>query len=137
MSVRKMTTYLSTAAVALALGALVTSSTAWAGGDKFECRAEDDTGRSMDAKFEDIDGRFKFSASIETAADDPDLTVSVLVGGIQVDTITLASDATGKVGEVNYDTNPEDDDPFPFDPTSVGGGTNVEVGGVDCDLQED
>lgn len=139
MSGRKMPASLTTAALAMAFGALVLSGTAWAGGgSKFECDGEQIDGpRSMDAKLEKRDGRAKFSATIESDVADIGAVVSVLVGGIQVDTIELVAAATGSTGEVNYDTNPEDDEPFPadFNPGSAGAGTRVEVGGVACDLQ--
>ena len=140
MSGRKLATSLSATAVALAFGALVISGTAWAGGgSKFECDGEQIDGpRSMDGKLEKREGRARFSATIESDVSDIGTVVSVLVGGVQVDTIQLEAAATGSTGEVNYDTNPEDDEPFPgsFNPNSAGAGTEVKVGGVDCDLQE-
>ena len=142
MSGKKITTYLSTAAVVLALGALVASGTASAGGNRIECDADSASGdSSMDGKFESEGGREKFSASFEVA-DDGSFAVGdmldVTVKGVIVGKITLAVEPNGDLGgDLNFDSTADaddDDSPFPANWPGAAAGNTVSVGTLGCSL---
>lgn len=130
-------------AIALAIAVLAIGSTAFAGGDRLECKAESATeDASMDGKFESDGARDKFSASFEAAPDGSFMAGDVLqvtVGAEDVGDITLAVLANGDLGgDLNFDTTagPADDDsPFPGNFPGVGAGTIVNVGTLGCSLQ--
>jgi len=140
-----------TLAAAMGIALLAGSATAFAGGDRYECRgfvAGKDA--NMDARFE-VDGdRKKFSVSFEAAPDSGfgvGDTFDVEVRGKMVATMEFDAerDALGNVigdiiGEVNFDTTAQADDadgPFPVNfPTDTGAKTKVEVVGTAyCALQ--
>lgn len=132
-------------ALAAAMGAVLLASgtTAFAGGDRFECRApvpgED---ASMSARFEDDDDRMKFSASFEAAPGGSFAAgdmLGVTVDGELVAVMELAGAAIGDVtGDVDFDTTAQIDDadsPFPVNFPATGAGIDVMVGTFGCTLQ--
>jgi hypothetical protein len=126
-------------AAALLLGASYASTPAFAGGgDRFECKTESLTeDASMDARFEVKRGRMKFDASFEAAPGGPAGSLAVLIDGTKVDSMEVLPDATGELtGDVSYDSEPDENAPFPNDfPQNVGAGTAVVVGVLGCTLR--
>ncbi len=128
-------------------GALVivagTTSPAFAGGDRLECKGESARGdSSMDARYEVDEDRAKFSVSFEAAPGGASMAGDVKrveVGGNLVGYITLAGELGGDLGgDLNFDSTagPADQDrPFPANFPAVGAGDVVSVGTLGCDLQ--
>lgn len=119
------------------------SSTAFAGGDRtrLECDGEGVGGDfSMDARFEERRNRERFDASFEAApggafAVGDNLGVSV--GGVSVGEITLSALPGGDLGgDLEYDTQADEMNPFPADFPEVADGTSVIVGPLGCDLED-
>ncbi len=129
-------------AITLGIAVVAIGTTAFAGGDRLECKAESATeDASMDARFESDDGRDKFSASFEAAAGGSFVAGDVLdvfVNMVPVGSITLAVLPNGDIGgDLNFDTTagPADEDsPFPPGFPAVMAGTRVDVGTLACNL---
>lgn len=126
----------------LAVGLMAASTSAFAGGDRFECKASGAGDTSMDGKFEDKDkGREKFSASFESLNGAIGDVFQVTVDGEMVGNITLAAQPDGNLGgDLDFDNNIDRDEPdttvpFPANWPGAGRGTIVMVGTLGCTLQ--
>lgn len=140
MSGKKMATYLTTAAVALALGALVASNTANAGGGprvRLTCELVDDTLVDFGkVDFEDRNGRRKFSIEVEDVpAVTLDTAVATVALGVEGQFAALDGldfdDTAGDPGDLDR-LFPQN---FPSTQTlQAGAGALVEVDGTGVDL---
>jgi hypothetical protein len=130
----------------LAVGLMAASSSAFAGGDKLECKAEGARDVSMDARFEQDGDRAKFDASFEAARGAGYAVGNVLqvrVGDEHVGDITLSVQLNGDLGgDLGFDNNVDRDAPdpdtvpFPANFPAVGAGTIVTIGTLGCSLQD-
>lgn len=94
---------------------------------------------SMDARFQKRRGRAKFDASFEAAPGGPlseGDVLPVLVAGVEVGSITLETVVGGDVGgDLEFDTNPDEFNPFPDNFPAIAPGTSVVVGPMGCGLR--
>lgn len=136
--------------IAMAIIAMAATATAPAamakrgsgGGDdrlRLQCDADGARDFSMDARYESRRGRAKFDASFEAAANAgfrAGQTLIVAVGGVNVGSMTLTRDPFNGdiVGDLEFDTQPDENNPFPNNFPSVGAGTSVTVGSLGCAL---
>lgn len=118
------------------------SSLTFAGGNstRLRCKAEGVEDTSMDARYEERRNRAKFDASFEAFAEGPFSAGDVLqvsVGGIEVGSMTLAADpANGDIiGDLEFDTQADENNPFPESFPDVNEGTSVTVGSLGCALE--
>ena len=139
MSRKKMTTYLSMAAVVLMLGVLAASNPVYAGGDEVRLRAQ------LTAAVGDLSGQADFRNrlnrnrrqwSVEVEGFAPGDMFDVMVAGQNVGTIVI--DGFG-MGNQDFDDNFEaGDDPatqFPANFPALNGGEFVQVGPLSGTLQ--
>jgi len=122
-------------------GSLVCGS-AFAGGDRvrLECDSEGAGDISMDARYQERRGRAKFDGSFEAAPGggfmDGDV-LAVVVGGIDVGSIALATQLNGDLaGDIEFDTQADENNPFPGNFPDVGSDTSVTVGLLGCSLED-
>jgi hypothetical protein len=115
---------------------LIASNSVFAGGDKFECWAEESgIDKSMDARLEIRGQRMKFDVSFEVDQDnggnfeDGDV-LAVNLNGIFAGTITLEPDGLDFAGDLDTDTRDGDT-------VTAANEDLVAVGGLDCTLAED
>ena len=92
---------------------------------------------SLDARFEARDGRQKLSISFEaglgSGISEGTLPIEV---GTWMGNIDLGNVVNGVAGDLNFDTNVEDDNPFPVGISSIGTGTDIIAGGLTCELED-
>ena len=110
------------------------------GGDRvrLSCDAAGARDISIDARYEERRNRAKFDASFE-AAPNAGFTageeLDVQVGGISVGTMTLVLAPGGDVtGDLEFDTQADEGNPFPGNFPEISGGISVTVGGLGCAL---
>lgn len=106
---------------------------------RLACAAAGAQDFSADARFEDRRGRRKFDASFEAAPNLgflPGQRLAVAVGGVTVGQMTLARDPVNGdvVGDLDFDTRPDERAPFPANFPAVGAGTSVVIGPLGCAL---
>jgi hypothetical protein len=141
---KKMTSVLVIAVVGfgLVVSLLPTANAFAGGGTRLECKAFGPGDTSMDARYEEKEGREKLSASFEAAPEGSFMAgnaLDVIVNGVFVGNMIL--DQPGGVGDVvgdlNFDTtaNPDDND-LPFPAIVVGDGDVVMVGELGCALED-
>jgi hypothetical protein len=109
------------------------------GGVRLACAAAGAQDFSADARFEDRRGRRKFDASFEAAPNLgflPGQRLSVAVGGVTVGQMTLARDPVNGdvIGDLEFDSRPDERVPFPTNFPAVGSGTGVVIGPLGCAL---
>ena len=136
-----MKTTLGLTMVAAALMASTAGGNAFAGDDRTRMRCDSDGAgdTSMDARYEERRGRTKFDGSFEAAPGgafaEGDM-LPVVVGGIDVGYITLLTQINGDLGgDIEFDTQADEFNPFPSDFPEVFDGTSVIVGPLGCDLE--
>lgn len=110
-----------------------------AGSVRLACAAAGAQDFSADARFEDRRGRRKFDASFEAAPNLgflPGQRLAVAVGGVAVGQMTLTRDPVNGdiVGDLEFDTRPDERVPFPANFPAVGAGTSVVIGPLGCAL---
>lgn len=112
-------------------------------GTRLECKAFGSGDTSMDARYEDKDGREKLSASFEAAPGgsfSAGNALDVKVNGVFVGSMIL--DQPGGVGDVvgdlDFDSNENDPnaEDLPFPAIVVGDGDVVMVGSLGCGLED-
>lgn len=113
---------------------------AFAGGDRtrLECKAFGiNVDTSLDARFEARDGRQKLSISFEAGLGSGISKGSLPIAvGTWMGSIELENVVNGVAGDLNFDTNVEDDNPFPVGISSIGTGTDIIAGGLTCELED-
>lgn len=119
---------------------LIASQTAIAGGERvrLSCSALGVNDISMDARYEERRNRTKFDASFEAAPNagyTAGQELDVKVGGVPVGTMTLVALLSGDVaGDLEFDTQADENNPFPGNFPAVTRGTSVMVGDLGCAL---
>ncbi len=108
-------------------------------GIRLACSASGAADFSMAARYEERRGRKKFDASFEAAPGvgfNVGRRLAVSVGGSTVGAMTLTRDpANGDViGDLEFDTNVAENNPFPANFPRVIRGTSVTVGSLGCAL---
>lgn len=128
-------------AIILSFALLVSSQVAVAGGNRIrlDCGANGAADFSMDARYEQRRNREKFDASFEAAPNAGFAAgeeLDVKVGGVSVGTMTLVALAGGDVtGDIEFDTQADENNPFPVNFPEVAEGVSVMVGDLGCALQ--
>lgn len=94
---------------------------------------------SMAARFEERRGRKKFDASFEAAANAGFIagqSLAVSIGGIEVGVVSLTSAPFNGaiVGDLEFDTRVDDNNPFPANFPAIATGMSVTVGNLGCAL---
>ncbi len=137
-----MKTNLSLILVAAAFTGSMVCGSAFAGDDRtrLECDSEGAGDTSMDARYEERRGGAKFDGSFEAPPGgdfmDGDL-LAVVVGGIEVGSIMLATQLNGDIGgDIEFDTQADELNPFPGNFPDVTSGTSVTVGPLGCALDD-
>ena len=137
-----MKTNLGLILVTATLAGSMTGGSAMAGDDRTRLRCDSsgagDT--SMDARYEERGGRAKFDASFEAAPGgnyvDGDL-LTVNAGGVEVGSIVLLTQLNGDLGgDLEFDTQADENNPFPSDFPDVFSGTSVTAGPLGCALED-
>ena len=114
---------------------------AFAGGDdnrkRLECKSfGPNVDTSLDARYEARDGRQKLSISFEaglaSGISEGSLPIAV---GTWMGTIELENVVNGVAGDLNFDTNPEDDEAFPDTIGEINNTTVIIAGGLKCPLE--
>jgi hypothetical protein len=124
----------------LVFASCATASVAGAADLKLTCSANGHTDFSMDVKYRERSGRKIFNASFESA---PNLgfaacqSLMVGVGGLIVGKMPLTRDATTGdiIGDLTFDTRPDQRKPFPANFPRVAPTTSVTVGLLGCALR--
>lgn len=109
------------------------------GTTRLACAAAGAQDFSADARFEERRGRRKFDASFEAAPNLgflPGQRLAVSVGGVAVGQMTLTRDPINGdiVGDLEFDTRPDERVPFPQNFPAVARGTGVVIGPLGCAL---
>jgi hypothetical protein len=111
-------------------------------GTRLECKALGPGDTSMDARYEEKDGREKLSISFEAAPGGSfvggNVVVVTLNGEFLGNMILSQPGGIGDVeGDLNYDTTADpDDDDLPFPSIDVGGDSVIKVVELGCPLTD-
>ncbi len=106
---------------------------------RLQCSADGASDVSIAARYEERRGRVKFDASFEAAPDAgfaAGQQLAVSVGGVNIGSMTLASDLLSGdvVGDLEFDTRADENNPFPSNFPTVATGMSVTVGNLGCAL---
>lgn len=106
---------------------------------RLQCSADGVGDVSIAARYEARRGRSKFDASFEAPANAGFIAgqqLAVFVGGVNVGPMTLASDPFSGdiVGDLEFDTRADDNNPFPANFPTVAAGVSVTVSNLGCAL---
>ena len=136
-----MNTKLNMTILAAALASSLACNTAVAQDDRvrLRCDAEGRRDISMDARYQERRGRSRFDSSFEARRggrfSEGDI-LPVVVAGVEVGQITLQVLVGGDVGgDLEFDSHPDEMNPFPDDFPEVARGTSVIVGPLGCALR--
>lgn len=133
-------TFMLSGTFAIAPAANAASGGGGATATRLQCSAAGARDFSMDARYESRRGRNKFDASFEAAPGvgfNVGQRLTVSVGGVNVGSMTLLRDpANGDiVGDLEFDTRRDENNPFPANFPAVSAGVSVTVGSLGCALR--
>jgi len=106
---------------------------------RLQCSADGVGDVSIAARYEARRGRTKFDASFEAPANAGFIAgqqLAVFVGGVNVGPMTLSSDPFNGdiVGDLEFDSRADENNPFPSNFPAVAAGVSVTVSNLGCAL---